>query len=171
MLGAVTLAHDVVHDDEELRIVTWGNVLAARWRATPTKAKLALLGHHQRMFASSTFEGRIVTLTVLSPAASLRLAGDVREQAEAVVKAGRAYLWGSAQVVEGEGFAAAAARAVLSSIQLAVHAGYPIRVFGTIDDAMPWVAELLRKAGHPRDADDAAVTLPRALGLPSRARA
>lgn len=163
MLGVVTLAHDVVHDDEDLRIVAWANVLAARWRATPTKAKLALLARCQRMHAESTFDGRIVALTVLSPEASLKLAGDVREQAEALVKAGRAYLWGMAQVVEGEGFAAAAARAVLSSIQLAVHAGYPMKVFGSIDDAMPWVAELLRKGGHPRDADDVADTLPRAL--------
>lgn len=163
MLVTVTLAHDVVHDDEELRIVTWANVLAARWRATPTKAKLALLGRHQRMLAESTFDGRIVALTVLSPEASLKLAGDVREQAEAVVKAGRAYLWGTAHVVEGEGFAAAAARAVLSSIQLAVHAGYPMRVFGTVEAAMPWIAELLRKGGHPRDAQDVGAALPRAL--------
>lgn len=161
----VSLPHDVVHDDDELRIVTWSSVLAARWRATPTKTKLALLGRHQRMLADSTFDRRIVALTVLSPAASLALAGDARSEAEAMLKRGSGFTLGLAQVVEGEGFAAAAARAVLSGIQLAVHAGYPIRVFGTLDDALPWVSQLLRKAGHARDADDVEAALPRALGV------
>ena len=67
-----------------------------------------------------------------------------------MARAGRECLLGSAQVVEGVGFVAAAARAVMSGIQLAVRAGYPQKVFGKVDDAMPWVGELLRKGGGRR---------------------
>jgi hypothetical protein len=160
----VTLAHDVLHDDEELRIVSWSCVLAARWRATPSKPKLELLGRHQRMLADATVDRRIVAITIVSPSASLILTGEARKESETLAKAGREYVLGLAQVVEGEGFGAAAARAVLTGIQLAVRAGYPQKVFGTLGDAMPWVAELLRKGGHERDADDVIATLPDALG-------
>lgn len=159
----MTLAHDVVHDDEELRIVTWAGVLGARWRATPTKRKLELLGRQQRMLADATFERRIVAITVVSPGATLILGGDARTEAEAIAHAGSDFLMGLAQVVEGEGFAAATARAVLSGIQLATRAGYPMKVFGTLDDATEWVAELLRKAGHDRDATEVAAALSKAL--------
>ena len=158
------LAHDVVHDDDELCIVTWASVVGARWRATPTRAKLELLARHQRMLAEATFERRIVAVTVVSPGATLILTGEARTAAEAADRAGSAYLMGLAQVVEGEGFAAATARAVLTGIQLAVRAGYPSKVFSTIDDAMPWVSMLLRKAGLHRDADDATEALIEALG-------
>ena len=160
----VPLAHDVVHDDDDLRIVSWAGVLAARWRATPTKPKLELLGRHQRMLAESIVDRRIVAVTVYSPGASLILTGDARKEAETVGKAGREFLLGLAQVVEGEGFGAAAARAVITGIQLAVRAGYPQKVFGKIDEATPWVADLLRKAGHERDADELGTALPQALG-------
>jgi len=161
----VKLAHDVVHDDEELCIVTWASVVGARWRATPTRSKLELLARHQRMLAEATFERRIVAITVVSPGASLILSGDARDAAEAVDKAAGAYLIGLAQVVEGQGFAAATARAVISGIQLAVRAGYPMKVFSTIGDAMPWVALLLRKAGQQRDSEDVAEAMLEALGL------
>ena len=163
MLASVTLAHDVVHDDDELRIVTWAGVLGARWRATPTKRKLELLGRHQRMLAEATFDRRIVAVTIVSPGATLILGGDARTEAEAMVHAGSTFTLGLAQVVEGQGFAAATARAVLTGIQLATRAGYPMKVFGSLGDATEWVAELLRKAGHDRDATEVAVALQAAL--------
>src|SRR5690606_3582075 len=145
---------DVVHEDEDVRIVTWSGVLASRWQATPTKEKLELLGRHQRALAEATVDRKIVVLTVLGSDTGFMLTGEARKAAEAVAKAGSEFLIGLAQVVEGEGFGAAAARAVMSGIQLAVRAGYPTKVFGTVDEALPWVADLLRKAGQERDADD-----------------
>jgi hypothetical protein len=164
MLAGVPLAHDVVHDDEELRIATWAGVLAVRWRTTPTKEKLQLLGRHQRLLADAIVDHRIVMVTVLSPDAGLILTSDARKEAENVARAGRECLLGSAQVVEGVGFVAAAARAVMSGIQLAVRAGYPVKIFGKLDEAMPWVSELLRAAGHERDAADVANALQQAVG-------
>jgi hypothetical protein len=165
----VVLGPDIVHEDDEVRIATWSIVLASRWHATPSKQKLELLGRQQRALAESTVDRRIVVLTVLASGAGLMLTNEARNAAEAVAKAGREYVAGLAQVVEGEGFMAATARAVMSGIQLAVRARYPTKVFGTVDEALPWVAELLRKAGHERDADEVASALRPVIG-PAKGR-
>lgn len=164
MLPRVTLRPDILHEDEDVRIVTWSGVLASRWRATPTKEKLELLGRHQRQLAEATVDRKIVVLTVLASDTGFMLTNEARKAAETVAKAGSNYLLGLAQVVEGEGFGAAAARAVMSGIQLAVRAGHPTKVFGSVADALPWVAELLRKAGHERDAGDVVQALTPVMG-------
>ncbi|MCX4240881.1 hypothetical protein [Paraliomyxa miuraensis] len=148
------LVPDVVHDDDELRIVTWSAVVACRWKAAPTKEKIELVGRHQRALAQSTVDNRIVMLTVFAPNTGALVSATAREAATGLARDGREILMGLAQVVEGQGFGAAAARAVMSGIQLAVRAGYPTKVFGSTDEALPWVSELLRKAGLERDADD-----------------
>lgn len=150
----MTLGHDIIHDDDDLRIVTWSAVVACRWKTTPTKDKIELIGRHQRELAQAVADHRIVMLNVLAPNTGALLSTAAREAAAGIAKDGSDFLLGSAQVVEGEGFGAAAARAVMSGIQLAVRAGYPTKVFGTVDEALTWVAELLRKAGLERDANE-----------------
>lgn len=54
------------------------------------------------------------------------------------------------QVVEGEGFAAAAKRSVLMIINLATDIGYPIRVAGTLSEAVALLSKLLGKAMDSR---------------------
>ncbi|HET8933258.1 MAG TPA: hypothetical protein VFN67_07470 [Polyangiales bacterium] len=57
---------------------------------------------------------------------------------------------GGVQVVEGEGFAAAAKRSVLMIINLATDIGYPIRVAGNVTDATALLNKLLGKAMDAR---------------------
>ena len=58
----------------------------------------------------------------------------------------RGMVHGGVQVVEGEGFAAAAKRSVLTIINLATDIGYPIRVAGNVTDATALLTKLLGKA-------------------------
>lgn len=62
-----------------------------------------------------------------------------------------------AYVVDGEGFRAAAMRSALSLIALAARYPFPQKVFGRVEDAVPW---MLRRPYHadrePRQAPDAA---------------
>lgn len=58
----------------------------------------------------------------------------------------RGLVLGGVQVVEGEGFAAAAKRSVLTIINLATDIGYPIRVAGNVTDATATLSKLLGKA-------------------------
>ena len=69
-------------------------------------------------------------------------------------------------MVEGDGFVAASIRALLTGVALAIRAPYPNKVFRTVDEALPWVEEQLRKAGY---ADDAAGVAAAVHAVPSRA--
>ena len=51
-----------------------------------------------------------------------------------------------AYVVDGEGFRAAAMRSALSLIALAARYPFPQKVFGRVEDAVPW---MLRRPYHP----------------------
>lgn len=53
---------------------------------------------------------------------------------------------GVAYVVEGEGFAAAAKRSVLSLITMTIKPGFPIRVSGTLEEGLPWLRKTLGPA-------------------------
>ncbi len=44
-----------------------------------------------------------------------------------------------AYVVEGEGFGAAAVRSALSLICIAARYPFPLKVFGRVEDAVPWM--------------------------------
>jgi hypothetical protein len=58
-----------------------------------------------------------------------------------------------AYVVEGEGFGAAAIRSALSLMSLAARYPFPMKVFGRVEDAAPWV--LSRHEQHTARAEDA----------------
>ncbi|MCX4242687.1 hypothetical protein [Paraliomyxa miuraensis] len=138
----------VVHDDEQLQIVIWDRVVTSRWRGAPTEDALRILGEHQRTLTDSFDERRIVALTIVGPRATMLLSGEARKEAEVQAKVGRETLIALALVVEGEGFIAATARAVISGVQLAVRNPYPTKVFAIVDDARLWIEERLRAEGH-----------------------
>lgn len=154
----------VVHDDDNLQIVVWDRVVASRWRSAPTKDGLVLLGRHQRALTDSFDDRRIFALTIVGPRAAMLISGDARREAEVLALAGRDTLIGLAQVVEGEGFIAATARAVISGVQLAVRTPYPTKVFGRVEDARPWMEERLRAAGHATVASELRAALEGGLG-------
>lgn len=143
----------VVHEDDALQIVVWDRVVTSRWRSAPTKEGLVLLGRHQRALLEALGDGRILALTIVGPRATMLISGEARKEAEALAKSGRTTLIALAQVVEGEGFMAATARAVISGVQLAVRNPYPTKVFGRVDEACPWMEERLRAAGYTAGAD------------------
>jgi hypothetical protein len=59
-----------------------------------------------------------------------------------------------AYVVEGEGFGAAAVRSALSLISLAARYPFPLKVFGGVEEAVPWMLSRPRQeAEHLADAD------------------
>lgn len=143
----------VLYDDEGLQIAIWSRVFINRWRAVATLERLLVLGEQQRALVKATGDQRIAVLTVLEDESGSMPSAPARKEAEAVAKSVRDAVIVQAQVVEGEGFVAASIRALLTGIALAIRAPYPNKVFKTVDEALPWVEEQLRKAGY---ADDAA---------------
>lgn len=142
----------VVHDDEGLQIAIWSRVFINRWRTVATLERLLVLGEHQRALVQATGDKRIAVVTVLEDKSGSMPSAPARKEAEAVAKSVREAVIVQAQVVEGDGFVAASIRALLTGIALAIRAPYPNKVFKTVDEALPWVEEQLRKAGYAEDA-------------------
>lgn len=159
----MALEPTLVRDDASIRIVVWSRVLAQRWRATPTPEALDALGHAQQDLIRSTLDGRIYVISVISPKMGMLLSGEARNKAEAVAGMARDNVAALAQVVEGDGFKSAAARAVMSGVQLAIRAPYPVKVFDTIASGFAWIEKALREAGHARDAHELAEVMTAAL--------
>lgn len=148
----VGTAPRVIHDDEGLQIAVWSRVFINRWRTVATLERLVVLGEHQRALVQATADKRIAVLTVLEDKSGAMPSGPARKEAEAVAKSVREAVALQAQVVEGDGFVAASIRALLTGITLAIRAPYPNKVFKTLDEALPWVEEQLRRAGYEQDA-------------------
>lgn len=157
-------APTVVHDDDILQIVIWDRVVTSRWRSAPTKQGLKLLGQQQRALTKTFDDRRIFALTIVGPRANMLLSGEARKEAEVLAKIGRETLISLALVVEGEGFIAATARAVISGVQLAVRNPYPTKVFSDVGDARPWMEERLRAAGHSGVAEGLQAAIDDGLG-------
>lgn len=142
----------VVFEDEGLQIAVWSRVFINRWRTVATVERLAVLGKHQHALIKATPDHRIAVVTVLADKSGSMPNGPARKEAEAVAKSVRDAVAVQAQVIEGDGFVAASIRALLTGIGLAIRAPYPNRVFKSVDEALPWVEEQLRKAGYGQDA-------------------
>jgi hypothetical protein len=153
----------VVYDDEGLQIATWSRVFVNRWRTVATLERLVVLGKHQRALVQAMDDRRIAVVTVLEDKSGAMPSSPARKEAEAVAKSVREAVIVQAQVVEGDGFVAASIRALLTGISLAIRAPYPNKVFRTVDEALPWVEEQLRKAGYEQDAAGVAAAV-RAVG-------
>ena len=79
------------------------------------------------------------------------------EEARRYIRAelARSSMVAAAQIVEGTGFRGAAMRAVLSMVQLASRAPYPMAVFGNVPEGASWLtAELAKRAGIAPDPAD-----------------
>lgn len=142
----------VVHKSDDLLLATWSRVFINRWRTAATSELLSVVMREQLAFIDSFDDRKIAVLTTLEDSSGVMPNSASRKKAEEVAKATRESLILQAQVVQGDGFVAAAFRALLSGITLAIRAPYPTKVFKTEEEAMPWVAEQLKRAGHGDDA-------------------
>jgi hypothetical protein len=149
----------VVFEDEGLQIATWSRVFINRWRTVATLERLLILGEHQHALIASTGDRRIAVLTTLEDRSGLMPNGPARKEAEAIARSTRDAVILQAQVLVGDGFVAASIRALLTGVMLAIRAPFPNRVFKTVDEALPWIEDTLRKAGHPQDAEGVATAV------------
>lgn len=154
----------VVFEDEGLQIATWSRVFINRWRTVATLERLLILGEHQHALIKATGDHRIAVLTALEDKSGLMPNGPARKEAEAIARSTRDAVLLQAQVIEGDGFVAASIRALLTGVMLAIRAPFPNKVFKTVEEALPWVEEHLRKGGYPGDAEGVAAAVRGIIG-------
>ncbi|MCX4242588.1 hypothetical protein [Paraliomyxa miuraensis] len=142
----------VVFEDDALQLATWSRVFINRWRTAATKRRLTILRRHQLELIDSVDDRRIAVITILEDETGLLPPADARKEAEEIARITRDAVMLQAQIVEGRGFVAAALRAVLAGVALAARAPHPIKVFGTLEDGLPWIQQQLRRGGYHDDA-------------------
>lgn len=159
MLGVSMIAPKVVHADDDIMLATWSRVFINRWVSPARKDLLVRLSDAQGEHIASIRDGRTAVFTILAQNSSRMPDADARKEAEVVAKRHSHAIAVSAHIVEGDGFLAAITRAMLSGINLAVRTPYPVKVFSSVDDSMPWFREQLKTLGWVEDAEG----LPEAL--------
>lgn len=139
----------MLHEDSTLEVVQWDVLLGVRWYDIPQYDSLQRFRELQAQFFARLGARKAIVVSVSNAAGDLRFDAGSRERVEAVMAEAKSHLLGMAQVICGDGFGAASVRSVLLGIQLAVRPDYPVRIFGDVGSAQPWLEELLESAGRP----------------------
>jgi hypothetical protein len=133
----------IAHEDATLKVLSWGLLLGVRWYDIPRFASLQRYRELQTRHLHSLGSEKGLVVSFSDATGELHFDAGSRELVEAVMSDAKGRLLGMAQVITGDGFGAASLRSVLSGTQLAVRPDYPVRVFGDIRTAQPWLEELL----------------------------
>jgi hypothetical protein len=136
------------HEDSTLKVLTSDILLGVRWYDIPQYTSLQHFRELQSQFFARVAPRQAIVVSVSNAAGELHFDTGSRELVEAVMTDAKSHLLGMAQVITGGGFGAASVRSVLSGIQLAVRPDYPVRLFGDVVSAQPWIEELLVAAGR-----------------------
>jgi hypothetical protein len=154
-------AFQICFADEGVALATHGRVAACVFRTPVTLERLQRLRRESEPI-QLRFGIERVNLTIIEPGAVGSMAEDVRKESAALMREFPAST--TATVLEGVGFRAAAARAILSGLTLLAGERHRRRMFESVDEAATWLAE--RNAnGAPE------MTAPAVTALVQRARA
>lgn len=118
---------------------TYGPVAIAVWETSASLKQAQAAASMLNQLAAT--EDPCFLLAILGPGAP---PGDseVRETIQSAIKRVDSRIGGVVNVVEGEGFRAAAMRAALTGMGLVIRSRYPNRSFGSIPEAASFVASL-----------------------------
>ncbi|MBX3274639.1 MAG: hypothetical protein KF729_30515 [Sandaracinaceae bacterium] len=135
---------DPIELSAEFRLGACGPIAVSVWQSAPriehAQASVALL---QRL---SRAHGKIGLLAILAEGCALPDEAVRATLGEGLVRV-ESHIAGVANVVEGQGFRAAALRGALTSLALLVGARYPQKVFGDVGAAAAFLAD--RAPGWP----------------------
>lgn len=143
---------ELVYADDDIQLATWSRVFVNRWVCPARKDLLVRLSEVQGAHVDAMPDGRTAVFTILAQDSNGIPDSAARKEAEQVAKRYRDAVQVSAQIVLGEGFLATTARALLTGVNLATRLPYPIKVFRSIDESLPWFREQLDKQGFEDDA-------------------
>lgn len=136
-------------EDPTLKVLTLDIILGVRWYDIPRTDSLQRFRALQARHLAALAPRKAIIVSISNASGELHFDSGSRGLVEDLVSDSKSHLLGMAQIVIGDGFAAASVRAVLSGIQLAARPDYPVRVFANIQAAQPWLEELLIAADLP----------------------
>ncbi len=130
----------VLYADDRIAIGAIGYVHVAFYRGTIDLPALQRdRAFHERLKAQHP-KGTVV-FTASKPNVGLP-SSEVRKESVAMLKANRDRVYGTAVLVEGDGFWASAARSVATGVFQLAPPPYPVKIFARPDEAAAWIAGL-----------------------------
>jgi hypothetical protein len=130
----------IVEKDDNYVLASWQQVFAVVWRRDTTLDAARALERECRKFALK-HPGGIGLLTIVSERAPMP-ASPVRQAVADFLGQGSTYIRGSAVLMEGTGFRAAAVRSVVTGLTMLAKQAYPHRVC-SVPDAVSLLAHNL----------------------------
>lgn len=135
--GGKARLHAPVYRDAQHVIAVCENAVVTYSIDAPNARYLEAWTDTMQLVAGQFADG-LLAITLISPRA--RAPDDAsRAHIRDTMLRNAARIRAFAYVVEGEGFGAAAIRGALSLIHLTARYPFPLKVFGRVDDAVPWV--------------------------------
>lgn len=135
---------EITHSDPSLIMAMHGPVCVALWRKKPTR-ELVEIQASQLARAVERAPGKVAFMCVVSPTAEPP--DDAERSASAkMISVHGSKLSAVACVIEGSGFRAAITRTVLSGIVFIIRTPSPIRLFESVELAVPWLSGVLGQA-------------------------
>lgn len=121
-----------------------GDLHLSVWHRAADGADVQRLRDELRTLARS--RPRISLMLVIPSGVGLS-SDPARREAIEMLRELKPALTAIALVIRGSGFAAAAIRAMFTGLGLVLRIGVPWKMFAEVDDAMPWLAALMRDDG------------------------
>jgi len=138
--------------DDGVALASVGPVWVMLLTGTPTEARMLRV---EPTFAAmkAAYPDGFATLTWALPSVGMMMDGGARQAVATITKVYAGDMLSRANVVEGDGFWAATARAVLSGLTLLSSVTTPQRTFTATGDAVAWLIEATPKLVFPPRAE------------------
>jgi hypothetical protein len=124
---------------------TWRDVFVTIWRREVTVASVLFIQHRVRAFARRCSTRRCATLTIVEEGAPMP-SSEARTALSNMFRFNAEEILCSSVAMEGNGFRAAAVRAVADGLSLVARQPFPHKTFATIDQATLWLGSQMVKA-------------------------
>ena len=136
------MAFLVVHEDENLRLVTSRNVLVAVWTDAPTVAQMHTLERAARRLGTAHRETGFANVAVRGTPS---FSSEVREEVLRLSRNPKLLSLARAHVIIAPGLVGAAVRAFLSTTLLLARVPVPTKVLSSFDAAAAWLVDPLAR--------------------------
>jgi hypothetical protein len=139
--------YEITFEDEGCRVATYRSLVVSAWRSTPTVPRLAAVVRAAEKLRWMPPPAGAFSVVAAHPRLKLEVSDVVRRGAIGNLQYYKGADISSAFTIEGDGFAAAAMRSIVTGIFLAARPTYPIQVFPTRAQAAAW---LVPRTQNPR---------------------
>lgn len=141
--------YQVTFEDEGCRVAVFRGLVVSAWCSTPTVPRLAAVLRAADKLGGLPPPGGAFSVVAARPSLKLDFTDLVRRSAVGNFQRYKGGGLFSAFAIEGDGFAAAAARSLVTGIVFAARPTYPVHVFPSRAEAAEWIVPRTQNKSLP----------------------